>query len=161
MTAKQLLCAISKSCSLSVQKQEPNDKEHSDDDRQQGRDPHPSHPPQNPTPDPPNPSSAAHGPLLAHEQGEQGMTDWQIIRQLANYVWPKDNPEYRWRVAGATVLLVGAKALNVTVRQSAMTANSIYHLPSVWSPVARGTPSSIKGLLVLLLLLLPPRGRHW
>lgn len=48
------------------------------------------------------------------------MTDWEILRQLGGYVWPKDNPDYRWRVAGASVLLVGAKALNVTVSSLTM-----------------------------------------
>ena len=95
----------------------PQDKEHqhSDEHHPEVQDPHPSHPPQNPTPDPPNPSAAAQGEALAAEKGQQGMTDWEIIRQLGGYVWPKDNPEYRWRVAGASVLLVGAKGLNVTV----------------------------------------------
>lgn len=86
-----------------------------EDSQEQGQDTHPSHPPQNPTPDPPNPPAAAQGEALAAEKGQQGLTDWQIIRQLAGYVWPKDNPDYRWRVAGASVLLVGSKALNVTV----------------------------------------------
>lgn len=92
-----------------------HDDEHSAEPHAQGSNAHSSHPPQNPTPDPPNPSSAAQGEALAAEKGQQGMTDWEIIRQLGGYVWPKDNPEYRWRVAGASVLLVGAKALNVTV----------------------------------------------
>ena len=98
---------------LCLQKQ--NVKEHSEDGQGEGRDPQPFEPPTNPTPDPPNPSSAAHGEALAAEQGQQGLTDWQIIKQLGAYVWPKDNPEYRWRVVGASVLLVGAKGLNVTV----------------------------------------------
>lgn len=92
-----------------------HDHEHSAEPHAEGHNAHSPHPPQNPTPDPPIPSSAAQGETLAAEKGQQGMTDWEIIRQLGGYVWPKDNPEYRWRVAGASVLLVGAKALNVTV----------------------------------------------
>jgi len=53
-----------------------------------------------------------------HERG--GMSDAAIIRQLALYLLPKDNPEYRWRVATALALLVGAKALNVAVRRKAV-----------------------------------------
>ncbi len=90
-------------------------KAQSEDGHGEGRDPHPFEPPSNPTPDPPNPSSAAQGEALAAEQGQQGLTDWQIIKQLGAYVWPADNPEYRWRVVGASVLLVGAKGLSVTV----------------------------------------------
>ncbi|DBB05104.1 TPA: ABC transporter B member 25, variant 2 [Trebouxia sp. C0006] len=92
-----------------------HDNEHSAEPHAEGHNAHSPHPPQSPTPDPPIPSSAAQGEALAAEKGQQGMTDWEIIRQLGGYVWPKDNPEYRWRVAGASVLLVGAKALNVTV----------------------------------------------
>ena len=92
-----------------------HDGEHSAEPHAEGCNAQSAHPPQNPTPDPPDPSSAAQGEALAAEKGQQGMTDWEIIRQLGGYVWPKDNPEYRWRVAGASVLLVGAKALNVTV----------------------------------------------
>lgn len=55
-----------------------------------------------------------------HERG--GMSDAAIVRQLALYLLPKDNPEYRWRVATALALLVGAKALNVAVRAGSGTA---------------------------------------
>ncbi|KAK9825858.1 hypothetical protein WJX81_004932 [Elliptochloris bilobata] len=48
-----------------------------------------------------------------HERGT--MSDVSIMRHLAVYLMPKDNPEYRWRVATALALLVGAKALNVAV----------------------------------------------
>lgn len=96
--------------------QERNAKEHSEDGQSEGRESQPFEPPSNPTPDPPNPSSAAQVEALAAEQGQPGMTDWQIIKQLGAYVWPKDNPDYRWRVVGASVLLVGAKGLNVTVQ---------------------------------------------
>lgn len=97
------------------QDKEGHDTEQTDESHAERHQSRPHHPPQNPTPDPPNPSSAAQGDALAAEQGQQGMTDWEIIKQLGGYVWPKDNPEYRWRVVGASVLLVGAKALNVTV----------------------------------------------
>lgn len=97
------------------QDKERDDKERSVDRHGHGQDQQPFEPPTNPTTDPPNSSSAAQGEALAAEQGQQGLTDWQIIRQLGSYVWPKDNPDYRWRVVGASVLLVGAKGLNVTV----------------------------------------------
>lgn len=64
--------------------------------------------------------------MLAAEKGQQGLTDWQIVKQLTSYVWPRDNPDYRWRVAGASVLLVGSKALNVTVRHTAATYAMLY-----------------------------------
>lgn len=36
--------------------------------------------------------------------------DVDIIRELAPYLWPKDNPELRARVVGALGLLVASKA---------------------------------------------------
>ena len=100
---------------------ETREKGPTDDAHQQGQDAHPSHPPQYPTPDPPNPPTAAPSEMLAAEKGQQGLTDWQIVKQLTSYVWPRDDPAYRWRVAGASVLLVGSKALNVTVSHTAAT----------------------------------------
>ena len=35
--------------------------------------------------------------------------DWQIVREMAQHVWPAGNWEYRGRVAAALSLLVGAK----------------------------------------------------
>lgn len=66
------------------------------------------------------------------------MTDWEILRQLGGYVWPKDNPDYRWRVAGASVLLVGAKALNVTV------SSPIMHPPSGHHTCAQQTTCALR-----------------
>jgi hypothetical protein len=60
-------------------------------------------------------AAAGGGRAGVHERGV--MSDAAIVRQLAVYLLPKDNPEYRWRVATALTLLVGAKALNVAVRR--------------------------------------------
>ncbi|KAK9803861.1 hypothetical protein WJX73_009688 [Symbiochloris irregularis] len=43
------------------------------------------------------------------------LTDAEILRRLATYVWPRDNSEYTWRIMAAMGLLVGAKVLNVAV----------------------------------------------
>uniref|UniRef100_A0A7I4AR54 Uncharacterized protein n=1 Tax=Physcomitrium patens TaxID=3218 RepID=A0A7I4AR54_PHYPA len=43
------------------------------------------------------------------------VADARILRSLASYLWPKDNPEFRRRVAFALILLVGSKVLNVQV----------------------------------------------
>lgn len=57
----------------------------------------------NPTPKPPKGNS-----------GEQ-ITDVQIFKTLASYLWMKDNYEFRIRVIAALGFLVGAKVLNVQV----------------------------------------------
>lgn len=38
-----------------------------------------------------------------------------IIRQLGQYLLPKDNAEYKARIAAALALLVASKGLNVSV----------------------------------------------
>jgi len=36
-----------------------------------------------------------------------------MLRKLASHIWPKDQPRLRLRVAGAMMLLIGAKVLFV------------------------------------------------
>ena len=38
-----------------------------------------------------------------------------ILHQLADYLLPRDNAEYRWRIGTALGLLVASKGLNVAV----------------------------------------------
>jgi hypothetical protein len=45
------------------------------------------------------------------------LADRDILRHLLGYVWPHDNPEFRWRVSGALALLFGSKLLNIQVRK--------------------------------------------
>ena len=44
------------------------------------------------------------------------MADSAILRQLATYVLPHGNPEYRWRIGAALAFLIASKGLNVAVR---------------------------------------------
>jgi hypothetical protein len=43
------------------------------------------------------------------------LADRDILKHLLSYVWPNDNPEFRWRVSGALALLFGSKLLNIQV----------------------------------------------
>lgn len=58
-------------------------------------------------------------PLLLAEQNvsnkEQRKADWAIIREMTQYLWPKDNLNTRFRVGLSVGLLVGAKLLNVQI----------------------------------------------
>ena len=54
--------------------------------------------------------------ISAHEAAGEKMSDWEIISYLSGYLFPKDNPEYRWRVVSAMGLLVASKGLSVGVR---------------------------------------------
>nr|XP_010921213.1 ABC transporter B family member 25, mitochondrial [Elaeis guineensis] len=49
------------------------------------------------------------------ESADKQITDMKILRTLAKYLWLKDNLEFRFRVAMALGLLVGAKVINVQV----------------------------------------------
>ncbi|KAF4554708.1 Iron-sulfur clusters transporter atm1 [Elsinoe fawcettii] len=46
---------------------------------------------------------------------EQRKADWAIIRDMAKYLWPKDDMGARFRVGLSVALLIGAKVLNVQV----------------------------------------------
>lgn len=43
------------------------------------------------------------------EEPENTVADARILKSLASYLWPKDNPEFRRRVALALSLLVASK----------------------------------------------------
>ena len=60
------------------------------------------------------PAEAAtkHDPLLAEQtvtNKEQRKADWAIIKDMAHYLWPKDDFGTRFRVGLSLALLVGAK----------------------------------------------------
>ncbi|RAH74791.1 ATP-binding cassette Fe/S cluster precursor transporter ATM1 [Aspergillus aculeatinus CBS 121060] len=46
---------------------------------------------------------------------EQRKADWAIMREMAKYLWPKDDWGTKLRVGSALSLLIGAKILNVEV----------------------------------------------
>ncbi|KAI5239495.1 ABC transporter-like protein [Aureobasidium subglaciale] len=65
------------------------------------------------------PAAPAKPPSLLAEQTvsnkEQRKADWAIIKDMAHYLWPKDDFGTRFRVGLSVALLVGAKVLNVQV----------------------------------------------
>jgi ABC-type transport system involved in Fe-S cluster assembly fused permease/ATPase subunit len=40
---------------------------------------------------------------------------WQTLRRFIPYLWPHDNPALRWRIAGALLLVLGSKAIVLTL----------------------------------------------
>ena len=40
---------------------------------------------------------------------------WQTLRRFIPYLWPHDNPALRWRIAGALGLVLGSKAIVLTL----------------------------------------------
>ncbi|KAK5115699.1 Iron-sulfur clusters transporter atm1, mitochondrial [Meristemomyces frigidus] len=60
----------------------------------------------------------ARDPLLTEQtktKSEQRKADWRIIKDMSQYLWPKDDLGVRLRVGLSVVLLVGAKVLNVQI----------------------------------------------
>ncbi|XP_024376246.1 ABC transporter B family member 25, mitochondrial [Physcomitrium patens] len=53
--------------------------------------------------------------MSVKEDAEAVVADARILKSLAAYLWPKDNPEFRRRVTLALSLLVASKVLNVQV----------------------------------------------
>ncbi|KAL1303950.1 hypothetical protein AAFC00_000400 [Neodothiora populina] len=64
-------------------------------------------------------STPAKPPSLLAEQTvsnkEQRKADWAIVKDMARYLWPKNDFGTRFRVSLSVALLVGAKILNVQV----------------------------------------------
>ena len=40
---------------------------------------------------------------------------WQTLRRFVPYLWPRDDPALRWRIAGALLLVLGSKAIVLTL----------------------------------------------
>jgi ABC-type multidrug transport system fused ATPase/permease subunit len=43
------------------------------------------------------------------------VADWATVRRFMPYLWPKDRPELRWRIAVAGMFVVAAKAVVLTL----------------------------------------------
>lgn len=73
-----------------------------------------------------------HARATAHTHEPEGhMSDADILKRLAGYLWPADKPEYKRRVAGALGLLVASKVLNVQVINPAGGSVFRYFLHSI------------------------------
>ncbi|KAL4420535.1 hypothetical protein ABPG75_010191 [Micractinium tetrahymenae] len=83
------------------------------------------------------------GSSSMEERGEH-MSDWEIIRETARYVFPRDQPGWRSRVGVALSLLLGSKLLNIQVPfLFKYTVDSLAADPSAL------TPATVAGVLAL------------
>ena len=48
----------------------------------------------------------------------QDWAGWRTIRRFLPYLWPTERPDLRWRIAGAAVFVVIAKAVVLTLPES-------------------------------------------
>ena len=66
----------------------------------------------------------------SYEAGAAHTSNAAILRQLADYLLPRDNAEYRWRIGTALSLLVASKGLNVAVSTRAF----LLPVEPTWTP---------------------------
>eukprot|EP00955_Chlamydomonas_euryale_P087035 364265-Chlamydomonas_euryale.AAC.1 len=60
-------------------------------------------------------ADAAAAQAVAIEAAGERMSDFEIVRRLAHYLWPADNAEFKQRVVASGMLLVAAKVVNVSI----------------------------------------------
>ncbi|KAH8812546.1 iron ABC-transporter-like protein [Xylogone sp. PMI_703] len=77
---------------------------------------------------------------------EQRKADWAIIKQMAKYLWPKDDMGTKVRVGLSVALLVGAKLLNVQVP---FYFKSIVDSMNVDFAAIGGTATTVAGSMIL------------
>ncbi|CAD6451492.1 138229d3-835b-4752-bdbf-cac325d01442 [Sclerotinia trifoliorum] len=77
---------------------------------------------------------------------EQRKADWAIIKEMSQYLWPKDNMGTRLRVGLSLGLLVGAKVLNVQVP---FYFKSIVDAMNVDFAALGGTATTVAGSMIL------------
>lgn len=77
---------------------------------------------------------------------EQRKADWAIIKEMSQYLWPKDSWGTKFRVGLAVSLLVGAKVLNVQVP---FYFKSIVDAMNIDVSQTGGTAMTIAGTMIL------------
>ena len=77
---------------------------------------------------------------------EQRKADWAIMKEMVQYLWPKDNLGTRFRVGLCMVLLIGAKVLNVQVP---FYFKSIVDSMNVDFVAMGGTATTVAGSMIL------------
>ncbi|KAM0129639.1 hypothetical protein ACHAP3_007668 [Botrytis cinerea] len=94
------------------------------------------------------PKTARKDPLALDDKTnkEQRKADWAIIKEMSQYLWPKDNMGTRVRVGLSLGLLVGAKVLNVQVP---FYFKSIVDAMNVDFATLGGTATTVAGSMIL------------
>jgi ATP-binding cassette subfamily B (MDR/TAP) protein 7 len=97
---------------------------------------------------PATPTAARKDPLVLDDKTnkEQRKADWAILKEMAQYLWPKDNLGTRARVLVAVSLLVGSKVLNVQVP---FYFKSIVDSMNVDFATLGGTATTVAGSMIL------------
>jgi ATP-binding cassette subfamily B (MDR/TAP) protein 7 len=94
-------------------------------------------------------------PLLQEQtltNKEQRKADWAIMKEMSQYLWPKDNLGTRFRVGLSVGLLVGAKLLNVQVP---FYFKSIVDSMNIDFAAVGGTATTVAGSMIVACKLDP------
>ena len=94
-------------------------------------------------------------PLLQEQvlsNKEQRKADWAIMKEMSQYLWPKDNLGTRFRVGLSVGLLVGAKLLNVQVP---FYFKSIVDAMNIDFAAVGGTATTVAGSMIIACKLDP------
>jgi ATP-binding cassette, subfamily B (MDR/TAP), member 7 len=99
-------------------------------------------------PGPASPTASRKDPLALADKTnrEQRKADWAIMKEMAQYLWPKDSLGTRFRVGLAVVLLLGAKVLNVQVP---FYFKSIVDSMNIDFVAVGGTATTVAGSMIL------------
>ena len=94
------------------------------------------------------PITARKDPLALSDKSnkEQRKADWAIMKEMVQYLWPKDNLGTKVRVGLSLALLVGAKVLNVQVP---FYFKSIVDSMNVDFVALGGTATTVAGSMIL------------
>ncbi|KAI5458597.1 transporter ATM1 [Mariannaea sp. PMI_226] len=94
------------------------------------------------------PSPTQNDPLATVEKTatEQRKADWAIMKEMTQYLWPKDSLGTKLRVSLAVFLLVGAKVLNVQVP---FYFKSIVDSMNIDIAAMGGTATTVAGAMIL------------
>ncbi|QSZ28785.1 hypothetical protein DSL72_003290 [Monilinia vaccinii-corymbosi] len=100
------------------------------------------------TSQPATPAATRKDPLALDDKTnkEQRKADWAIIKEMSQYLWPKDSMGTRLRVGLSLALLVGAKILNVQVP---FYFKSIVDAMNVDFATFGGTATTVAGSMIL------------
>ncbi|KUI61561.1 Iron-sulfur clusters transporter ATM1, mitochondrial [Cytospora mali] len=93
----------------------------------------------------PKPATDPLAPIDKSAQ-EQRKADWAIIKEMSQYLWPKDSLSTKLRVGLAVSLLIGAKVLNVQVP---FYFKSIVDAMNIDVASTGGTAVTIAGTMIL------------
>ena len=83
---------------------------------------------------------------------KQRKADWAIVKEMSQYLWPKDNLGTRFRVGLSVGLLVGAKLLNVQVP---FYFKSIVDAMNIDFAAVGGTATTVAGSMIIACKLAP------